>query len=138
MDTDEWQRNLLQLAASVESGSEHPLGRAVVERARAEGILFLPATGFRAIAGGGVEALVDGRPVVIGSPRLLDERNVVLHGHGETIHALQARGQTVMAIAVDGRLSGLIALADTVKAGFGCSRSSTPRHGARGDDADRR
>jgi P-type Cu+ transporter len=116
-DTDESRRNLLQLAASVESGSEHPLGRAVVERAQAEGILFQPATGFRAIAGGGVEALVDGRQVVIGSPRLLDERSVVLNGHGETVHALQERGQTVMGIAVDGTLSGLIALADTVKVG---------------------
>jgi P-type Cu+ transporter len=116
-DTDESRRNLLQLAASVESGSEHPLGRAVVERAQAEGILFQPATDFRAIAGGGVEALVDGRQVVIGSPRLLAERSVALHGHDETIHALQARGQTVMGIGVDGTLSGLVALADTVKDG---------------------
>jgi len=116
-DTEERGREVLQLAASVESGSEHPLGRAVVAQAQAEGITLAPVTGFRAIAGGGVEASVDGRRVVIGSPRFLVGRNVALNGHGETVSTLQERGQTVIGVAVDGTLEGLIGLADTVKAG---------------------
>lgn len=111
------QQDILRLAASVESGSEHPLGRAVVERARAEGLAPEPVTGFRAIAGGGVEAVADGCTVVMGNPRFLAERNVAIDGQRSQIEVLQARGQTVMGVAVDGTLAGLIALADTVKAG---------------------
>ncbi len=116
-DSDAGRRDILRLAAAVESGSEHPLGRAVVDRAREEGFTLDPVTGFRAIAGGGVEATVGGRQVVIGSPRFLADRNVALDGYGNQVHALQASGQTVMGVAVDGKLSGLIALADTIKEG---------------------
>jgi Cu+-exporting ATPase len=111
------QHDILRLAASVESGSEHPLGRAVVERARTEGLALRPVAGFRAIPGGGVEAAADGRNVVMGSPRFLADRNVAIDGQSSQVRALQTRGQTVMGVAVDGNLTGLIALADTIKEG---------------------
>lgn len=118
------QQEILRLAAAVEYGSEHPLGRAIVERAQAEGIDLAPVTDFRAIAGGGVEGMVDGHRVVIGSPRLLSSRGLeatagqpILGSRDQQIQALQACGQTVMVVAVDGAVAGLIAVADTIKAG---------------------
>jgi Cu+-exporting ATPase len=111
-------RALLQLAASVEQGSEHPLGRSVVERARAEGVSVLAGvSGFIAIAGGGVEADVADRHVLIGNRRLLASRGIELDGHTAEIKELEARGQTVMLVAVDGILAGAVGVADTVKEG---------------------
>jgi Cu+-exporting ATPase len=109
---------LLQLAASVEQGSEHPLARAVVERAHADGLTLLPGlTDFVAIAGGGVEATLGGRHVVIGSRGLAATRGIELDGHDPSIQELEARGQTVMLIAIDGSVAGAIGVADTMKEG---------------------
>jgi Cu+-exporting ATPase len=109
---------LLQLAASVEQGSEHPLARAVVERAHADGLALLPGlTDFVAIAGGGVEATLGGRHVVIGSRGLAATRGIELDGHDPSIQELEARGQTVMLIAIDGSVAGAIGVADTMKEG---------------------
>jgi Cu+-exporting ATPase len=111
-------RALLQLAASVEAGSEHALGRAVVERAQAGSVDLLPGVrNFVAIAGGGVEADVEDRHVLIGNHRLLASRGVELDGHRAAIDELEACGQTLMLVAVDGVISGAVAAADTVKEG---------------------
>jgi Cu+-exporting ATPase len=113
------------LAASVEQGSEHPLARAVVERAWAEGV-SLPTRmkDFVAIAGGGVQADVDGRHILIGNRRLVASRGIELDGHDgqqaslvQAIEGLEARGQTVMLVAVDGIVAGAVGVADTVKEG---------------------
>jgi len=111
-------RELLQLVASVEQGSEHPLARSVVELARGEGITLVgDVRDFAVIAGGGVEARVGSKQVLIGNRRLLLNRGIELDGHDRQIAALEARGRTIMLVAVGGRLAGAIALADTAKEG---------------------
>jgi len=111
-------RDLLQLVASVEAGSEHPLARAVLERAQNEdGLMPAAVSNFVAIAGGGVEADVAGRHVLIGNHRLLTSRGIELDGHRLAIDQLESTGQTVMLVAVDGLTVGAIAAADTVKEG---------------------
>jgi P-type Cu+ transporter len=112
------ERALLQLMASMEQSSEHPLARAVVERARAEGVsALLGISDFVAIAGGGVQATVGDRSVLIGNRRLLTERGIELDGHAPAIARLEARGQTVMLVAVGGIIQGAVAAADTLKEG---------------------
>jgi len=109
---------LLQLVASVERGSEHPLARAVVERARADGLdTQLAVSNFASIAGGGVQATLGDRPILIGNRRLLVERGIDLDKHLQAIEALEAGGQTVMVVAVDNQVMGAITLADAVKDG---------------------
>ena len=109
---------LLQLVASVERGSEHPLARAVVERARADGLdTQLAVSNFASIAGGGVQATLGDRPILIGNRRLLVERGIDLDKHLQAIEALEAGGQTVMVVAVNNRVTGAITLADAVKDG---------------------
>ena len=107
---------LLRLAASVERGSEHPLGSAVVRRAEEQGLRLAGAENFRALAGRGVEAEVEGRRVLVGSSRLMTERGVEVGGLGARAEALAAEAKTPVFVAVDGRAAGLVAVADPVKA----------------------
>lgn len=117
-ETERTKLDFLQLMASVEAGSEHPLAKAVVERARAENIDPLPVIkSFVAIAGGGVEADADGQHVLIGNQRLLASRGVELDGHRAAIDQLESRGETVMLVSVDGVVTGAVAAADIVKDG---------------------
>jgi Cu2+-exporting ATPase len=107
---------LLQMAAAAEADSEHPLARTIVAEAEARGLAPLPHTGFAAIAGGGIQATVEGRPVLMGTPKLLAEHGIALSDDGgHQLAALQAQGETVMLVAVDGRVAGLIAVADRVR-----------------------
>ncbi|MDW8318216.1 MAG: heavy metal translocating P-type ATPase [Anaerolineae bacterium] len=106
---------LLQLAASAESVSEHPLGQAIVEAARAQGLALAEPQAFQAIPGGGIAAAVDGHQVVIGTARLLTEQQTSLNGLEQAVTALQREGKTAMLVAVDGQAMGVIAVADTVK-----------------------
>lgn len=115
-----WQSGrdqLLQLAASVERGSEHPLGEAIVRAAREQGLSLSEPTGFQAIAGHGVSAEINGRKVLLGNARLMERENVSLNGLDEQIKQLQNQAKTAMWIAVNGQASGVIAIADTVKDG---------------------
>jgi len=106
---------LWRLAASAETGSEHPIGRAVVEGARARGIALDSPEGFEALKGRGIAARVAGRPVLVGSPRLLRERDVdVTEGEAE-LARLEGEAKTTMMVAADGRLIGLLAVADPIK-----------------------
>jgi len=116
---DGWSADLvLRLAAGLERASEHPLGQAVV-RAAVERELALPAlpSGFRATAGGGVEGTVEGRAVLVGSRRLLVERGVAIDGVAPTLDRLEAEGKTALPVVVDGRVVGVVAVADGVKDG---------------------
>jgi Cu+-exporting ATPase len=106
---------LLALSASVENGSEHPLGQAVVRRARTEGLEIAEARDFRALEGLGVEGVIGGRRVIVGSPRLLEEAGVDTSDQASVGERLAAEGKTVAFVAVDGRPAGLFALADTLK-----------------------
>ncbi|HEX5726527.1 MAG TPA: heavy metal translocating P-type ATPase [Longimicrobiaceae bacterium] len=109
---------LLRLAAAAERGSEHPVGEAVVAGARARGIALAEAAGFRALAGHGVEATVEGRAVLLGTPRLMRERGVAVDAAAAArADALAGEGKTPVFAAVDGRLAGVLAVADTVKPG---------------------
>ncbi|HEX2916382.1 MAG TPA: heavy metal translocating P-type ATPase [Chloroflexia bacterium] len=111
------EKGLLRLAAAAERDSEHPLARTIVTEAEERGLETLAYTGFKAVAGGGVEAVVNGKLILIGTPRLLESRNIQLMptelGH---LEALQAEGKTVMLVAAAGKVTGLIAVADRVRA----------------------
>ncbi|MBX0326470.1 heavy metal translocating P-type ATPase [Oscillochloris sp. ZM17-4] len=109
------QSAILQLAASAESRSEHPLGEAIVAEARARGMALSQPEGFRATAGAGVEATVDGRQVLVGTMRMMGQRGVDLGDLPAEVERLQAEGKTAMLVAADGEALGVIAVADTVK-----------------------
>jgi Cu+-exporting ATPase len=107
--------DLLQTAASAEQNSEHPLGQAIVQDARARELALLPTESFSAIAGRGIEAALGGRAVLAGNRKLMDERGVSLTELEAAAEALAADGKTPMFIAVDGALAGIVAVADVVK-----------------------
>jgi Cu+-exporting ATPase len=110
------QRELLRLAASAEKGSEHPLGEAIVDRARGVGLQLAAPEEFKAIPGQGVRAVVEGREILVGNLRLMKERGVEMFGMDGRADALAAGGKTPMLVAADGRVLGIVAVADTVKA----------------------
>jgi P-type Cu2+ transporter len=110
------EAGLLRLAAAAETDSEHPLARTIVEEAHARDLDVPSSSGFAAIAGGGIQATVSGREVLIGTPRLLADRGVALTSdERERTAALQAQGKTVMLVAIEGRAAGLIAVADRIR-----------------------
>jgi Cu+-exporting ATPase len=106
---------MLADAASVESLSEHPLATAIVAEARARSISWPAATGFESITGQGARATVDGRDVSVGSARLLQAIGVDLAPLATEAQRLQAEARTLVYVAVDGRLTGLVAIADPVR-----------------------
>jgi len=109
------EAEVLQLTASAEWGSEHPLGEAIVRRAQEQGLDLLRPEEFQAIPGRGIEAAVAGRRMLVGTPLLLAERSVPLDG-AETIGLQFAReGKTPLYVAVDGKPAGVVAVADTLK-----------------------
>ncbi|HEY0405989.1 MAG TPA: heavy metal translocating P-type ATPase [Pyrinomonadaceae bacterium] len=110
-----FEDELLRLAASAERGSEHPLGEALVRAARSRGLQLTEATSFRALAGHGIEAEVEGRQLLVGNLKLMRERGVALDGYAESAAALAQRGQTPMYAALDGRFAGLLSVADELK-----------------------
>lgn len=110
------KRELLRLAASAEKGSEHPLAEAVVRKARAEGIDLADAESFEAIPGKGVVSLVDGREVVVGNRMFFRDRGIDLSGEVlSRAEALEKQGRTAILIGLDGRVSGVVAIADQLK-----------------------
>lgn len=110
------ERNqLLQIAASAEKGSEHPLGEAVVRSSETENLALLPVEHFAAIPGHGIEAAIGGSKVLLGNRKLMDGREIVLAGLEAAADRLAAEGKTPMYIAIDGQPAGVIAVADVVK-----------------------
>ncbi|CAN5333626.1 heavy metal translocating P-type ATPase [soil metagenome] len=110
------ERELLRLAASAERGSEHPVGEAVVRAAHERKLELADVSGFNAVAGHGIEASIDGRSIVLGNAKLMRDHGIALDGTGDAADALAADGKTLMYVALDGRLAGLLAAADTVRA----------------------
>jgi Cu+-exporting ATPase len=107
---------LLSMAAALERLSEHPLARAIVVGAEAEGIVVPQASQFRSVTGAGVEGEVDGHAVTLGNHRLLSNACVPLDDEvGARADALRGEGATVMFLTIDGALEGLIAVADRIK-----------------------
>ncbi|HZK67953.1 MAG TPA: heavy metal translocating P-type ATPase [Chloroflexota bacterium] len=108
---------LLSLAASAERGSEHPLGEAIVAAAREKGLELGDPTEFHAVPGHGIEATVNGRRVVLGNQKMMSDQGHSLDGMVDRASVLSDQGKTAMFVAVDGRMAGLVAVADTVKPG---------------------
>jgi Cu2+-exporting ATPase len=109
------ENDLLRLVAPAEKGSEHPLAEAIVAGARESGIEVGDAARFEAIAGHGVRAEVDGRVVLVGNLKLMDENGIDAFVLEERAAALAEGGKTPMFVAVDGKPAGLVAVADTIK-----------------------
>jgi Cu+-exporting ATPase len=107
--------DLLSLAASIEKGSEHSLAEAIVKAAEEKNLKLEDTTKFKAIAGHGVEGLVGKKEVYFGNRKLMDREKISLDKHLEEIEKLESEGKTVMMIAVNGKLAGFIAVADTLK-----------------------
>ncbi len=113
LDEDE----LLRLAASVEQGSEHPLGEAIWAEAGNRDLILSHPEQFKAIVGQGVQAQVDGIEILVGNRRMMDGRGIGLDGLVGEIERLQYEAKTAMLVAVDGTVGGIIAVADTLKEG---------------------
>ncbi|MBW2114354.1 MAG: copper-translocating P-type ATPase [Deltaproteobacteria bacterium] len=108
------EEELLRLGASVERGSEHPLGRAIVKEAEKRGIDLVEPENFKASRGFGVQAKINGQEVLVGKPNWFDNMGIGLGLAKDQVRSLQDKGKTVMMIVVDKQLAGLIAVADTV------------------------
>ncbi|POA63184.1 heavy metal translocating P-type ATPase [Pseudomonas sp. GW531-T4] len=109
------ENEVLMLAAAVESGSEHPLGAAIVRAARHRGIRLPQATGIQGIAGHGIEGRVDNQHIWLGNRRLCARQGISTEAAEEHLIRLEADGKTSMLVGADERLLGVIAVADTIK-----------------------
>lgn len=109
------ETELLTLSASAEKGSEHPLGEAIVNNAEEKGLAFLKTETFNAIPGHGIEVTINGQHLLLGNKKLMDERHIGLGNLASASDALASQGKTPMYIAKDGKIAGIIAVADTVK-----------------------
>ena len=106
---------LLRLVASGEQHSEHPLARALLATAEEEGVILSPVSDFQSISGRGLRARVEERTILIGNEALMADYQVDASQAQQRLRALSHQGKTVMLLAVDGCLAGLLAVADTIK-----------------------
>lgn len=113
----EGEQELLRLAASVEKGSEHPLGEAILTEANQRGLNLSDPQGFQAQVGSGVQAEVDGKQISVGNLRMAKEMNWQIDNLQSDIQKLQNEAKTVMLVAIDDVVHGMIAVADMLKAG---------------------
>jgi len=109
------EEELLIAAAAAETGSEHPIARTVVEEAFKRGIVVPEVEGFEAVPGHGVHARLGGAKLIVGSPAFLTGRGVDLSGRDQRISGLEAKGFTVIDVAREGVLIGLLALGDALR-----------------------
>ena len=110
------KEELLKLGASVEKGSEHPLGKAIVRYAESEKVPLTTPEEFKASGGLGVQARINGKMVMVGKPDWFRELGIDISSDAERIRQLQSQGKTVMVVARENRLCGLIAVSDELKA----------------------
>ncbi|MDA8140717.1 MAG: heavy metal translocating P-type ATPase [Desulfobacteraceae bacterium] len=116
VSADGWKENdVLRLAAGIETGSEHPLAAAIIAGAREKGIALQQATGFESHTGRGVSGRVAEVDVLLGNAKLLHEHNVSPGSAEAQANAMRADGNTVMYVAADGRLAGLVGVSDPIK-----------------------
>ncbi|MCL6570824.1 MAG: heavy metal translocating P-type ATPase [Bacillus sp. (in: Bacteria)] len=106
---------LLQIAASAEKGSEHPLGEAIVKGAEEKGLELKKLDFFNAIPGHGIEVKIDDKDILLGNRKLMIESNISLENLEDISDKLAGEGKTPMYVAIDGKMAGMIAVADTVK-----------------------
>ncbi len=108
-------KELLKIAGSIEKGSEHSLAEAIVKRAEVEKIELEPISKFIAIPGHGVEGVINNKQIIFGNRKLMEREKIEMASSLENIEKLENEGKTVMMLAVDSKLIGLIAVADTIK-----------------------
>ena len=106
---------ILKFAASIEKGSEHSLAESIVKKADEEKLVLGQVKGFKAIAGHGVEGIIEGKQVYFGNRKLMEQENIKIGSYLDHIERLENQGKTVMMLAVADKLAGLVAVADTVK-----------------------
>jgi len=123
------EAEILRLAASAERGSEHPVGAAIVAEAERRGLALAEPRDFKAVPGHGLRAIVDGRAVLLGNPKLMADAGVELGGLAAAGEELAARGRTPIYLAADGRALGVIAVADTLKPGAAAAVAALRRQG---------
>ncbi len=123
------ETELVRLAASAERGSEHALGEAIVGEAQSRGLDLADVADFEAVPGRGLRAVVDERSLLVGTARLMQENGIDLAAFVTKEQALTAQAKTVAYVAVDGRAAGLIAIADTIKAGVAEAVAGLKRQG---------
>lgn len=111
------ENEILRLAASLEKGSEHPLGEAIVAESGNRGLILSEPESFKAEVGHGVEGQVDGNVVVVGNLRMMTSRELNLNGLQSSVDQLQSEAKTAMLIAINNQVVGVIGVADTVKDG---------------------
>ena len=109
------QQNVLHYAAAAEKGSEHPLAEAILAKAQFDKIEVPQSDSFEALPGRGVQCAVDGKAVLLGNRKLMEEQKVSISNLEGDLSALEMQGKTVMILSVDGQAAGLIAAMDTAK-----------------------
>jgi len=107
---------VLRLAASVERNSEHPLAGAIMEAAERERVKLVSVSNFQSVTGKGIQASVEGRAVVFGNSKMLQDAGIALGDFAAKAEQLRLAGQTVMFLTVDGNIAGLVGVADPIKA----------------------
>lgn len=106
---------VLQLLASAEKGSEHPLAEAIVAYAEEKEIDFVDVDHFNAIPGHGIEATIEGKKILVGNRKLMNDHEIDIEGFEEKLVEYEVNGKTAMLIAIDGEYRGIVAVADTIK-----------------------
>jgi Cu+-exporting ATPase len=106
---------LVKLAAGLEQGSEHPLAAAIVEDAKTRSIALAKVSDFASATGKGVTGVIDGLRVALGNTKLLDDLHISIGAFGPQAESMRVDGQTVMFVAIDGKIAGLIGVADPIK-----------------------
>ena len=106
---------ILKISASAEKGSEHPLGEAIVKEAEERNLDFSKVDNFRAIPGHGIEVTINNEAILLGNKKLMVDRNISLANLEEKSNTLAEEGKTPMYVAINGKLAGIVAVADTVK-----------------------
>jgi P-type Cu+ transporter len=113
---EDWsEKDLLRIAASLEQGSEHPLAAAVVSGAAERGVVPGRAESFRAISGKGVTGRVESRTVALGTLKLLGELGITAESWVARVESMRVEGQTALFVAIDGRVAGILGIADPIK-----------------------
>ncbi len=117
MDSSFTEAELLRIAGSVEKRSEHPLAEAIVAEANQKDQSLTDVSDFQAVVGRGARAIVDGRKVIVGSGRMMTEEGLDISSSQSVLSGLQNEGKTTVLVAIDGKLVGILAIADTIKPG---------------------
>ena len=123
--------DVLRLAASIEQGSEHPLAAAIVKAARDRGVTWAPAAEFASETGKGARGRVDRARVVVGNAAMMAGEAIDISAAAASLEAFRAQAQTVVFVAADGRLAGIVAIADPIKRGAADALAALRRDGIR-------